>query len=191
METFSEVKVKSEYMIKSGGLCVDSKYSQVHSDSYHLLANINRVGFITIDSQDAYGLLHDGQVNLWERPYINGFVLSDDSNNIIGRLEKLCESSDNNYQLVIHQIIAKETRSTSKLLKLRIPVTEHIVKFKRVPMTHIYMAVPIEEFEFQCELLNLTKTNNLRMITIIDLTYNKEATYPNGLFAKVSNCLCA
>ena len=185
MLSFTEVQKKMEQFIRKGGLQEDKCYSQVSSKSYDLLVDINKFGFITIDSQDAYGL-HD-DCGIWERPYIQGFVQQNSF--VIKKLEKLC-SKNRNFKLIIHKFIVNQTRSSSKLLKINVPVTENISKFKRIAVTKVYVTQSVEELYFQLHQLNMLQTSDVKMVTVIDLNFNNDATQKLGLFTQIQRCLC-
>lgn len=81
---FKEAAVRTADMIKGGGLIVSADYSQVSPKCFSQLEQMNRLGFITLDSQE-------GMQN--ERAYVCGFMQP-------GRAERFVESVNTSSDMV-------------------------------------------------------------------------------------------
>jgi hypothetical protein len=188
--SFEEICLEKYKFILDGGLRdPGDDIGQLDPMSYPFVAQINKLGFITIDSQDAidctkYGF-HLGSI---ERPYISGFIQT-------SKLKEFRRNIKTKTSLMfVTHVISDFKYEDEPENQTRIPVTQYTKSFAAgLSNEETFTSVPIfvsnENFNFDMEILGLPKILEMSHITVIDLRVNYPAHCEDGLFQEVIKCL--
>ena len=157
---------------------------QVDPISWPFLAEINKLGFITNNSQDAV-LSSKISDSLMERPYVSGYIQT-------SKLSVFSSSIENETSLLFvnHIIVDKIDWD----IQTRIPVTVYTKRWaqyisRKQHATSIPIFVEKKGLKVSDEHLDIPKTFELSVITIIDQRQNYRADKKDGLFKNVIKCL--
>ena len=165
-KAFSQRCIDMAKDIRSGGLYSDENVSQVKKKSFEPLAQINDLGYLTIDSQD-------GQKD--ERAYVAGFMEASQAHAFAEALN--CGSDK---LAVVLQPCPKEIRS-------KIAVTRHLGK----GVTNAPLYIDNKEYNFlKTDYAGLRKDADVLLLECIDTQWERKAySKQGGLFDDMLHAL--
>lgn len=162
---FDEVAAKTAEMIQAGGLRVGAEYSQVSYKCFAQLADINRLGFVTIDSQEG---LRD------ERAYVTGFVQP-------GRAERFVERLN-----VSGDMVALVLRPNARY----VPDTNiAVTRQKQTAVTKIPLLNSKADINGLQKEAGIAKSQKVLLVDCFDPKWGRKAYATDGVFAAVISAL--
>lgn len=158
----AKCRAASEW-IQNGGLKEEYDVSQVEKESYTWLSEINRKGWLTIESQD-------GQSD--ERAYVGGFMKTKKAFEIVDRLN----NTSDKILIILHPC--------NEWKRSYIPLTRH--NGKTVTRQPIYTDTSIPMLKQHAGIAHI---KNVCFVIAIDPTWNRKAYASHGLWKDVIRCL--
>lgn len=145
-----------------------------------ILAEINRHGFITNNSQA--GRKNGKQDwDLWERAYLNGFMLQSEA---VSFIKEMALHTDKVAQ-VLHPTTDQATLDLTSALN--VPLT--LEKNKEKTETHMPNTVSITQWDRWRKECHIDKTEKIVFVVCYDLKWNRSAVGAKGLFKEVLKIL--
>jgi hypothetical protein len=130
---------------------------QLRKESHSFIYEMNRRGLITFSSQDGMSR------QCHERPYVTGFL----SATLWNRFSQFLQQASH-IRIVVHRI-DKNTRQQRQ--ERSISVTQDRTRPKIVKHTWVHPLIPMNVYEFEKELLGLGATENVMLITCVDMRW--------------------
>lgn len=184
MAPFDERCRAAAEWIRGGGLVdPDPMNSQVAADLHGVLADINALGFVTIDSQEGG--------DKWERAYVNGFMRGEDATAFIERFN--CTTDCLAIKLLPTHLTRRAlqdltSQAADPIMRSYIPVTRMSKGAPRsVTRTPLYMPTP--EHRFLQTHAGIDATERVVLVVCIDMTWGHRATARAGLLVQVRKAL--
>ncbi len=145
-----------------------------------ILAEINRHGFISNNSQA--GRKHGKQSwQLWERAYLNGFMLQSKASAFI---KEMALRTDKVAQ-ILHPTTDQATLDLTSAFNVPVTIEKNMEKTE----THMPNTVSMTQWEKWRKESHIDKTEKIVFVVCYDLTWNRSAVGAKGLFKEVLHVL--
>lgn len=171
---------QSEF-IRSGGLWCPSPFQQVSKQSYDLLAQINALGFLTVDSVDNHNIRPGGFINV--HCTVSGFMRSD----VLHRLKK--NQHIRMPQIgIIHHILVEEMKEED-MLRVKLPVNYVSYNGREFSQANVYLIYTYKDMDSFKAQIHLNPKEPVEFATFVDMRNTTTGFEDDGLFPKLIHAL--
>ncbi len=174
--SFQQACAAGAEFIAKGGLREAPDVSQVDEKAWALLADINRHGMRTIDSQSGERSTYAGHV-LRERAYVNGFMLRDQAYTFV-------DAINSTTPFVAFQVMRVQ-REPRRVPRIAVSV-DGDMPFTRTPQ--VLAASSWDQLKKEADLAAV-RPAQLALVAVFDPTYCRKAYGERGLFRSVAAIL--